>query len=139
MEQDMVEKEWRFYSSEDDGDWVILSDSDRAETKEDIHSINQKESVMRMYRRPGDFVSVSLLSASYEIDDVTGKLGQERDFYLKMECLQDGWASISSQVYKKEEALTLASLFIGLRKDAAIKLWKLKKLGEKNLGNRIEK
>lgn len=135
----MVGKEWRFYSSEDDGDWVILSDSDRAETKEDIHSINQKESVMRMYRRPGDFVSVSLLSASYEIDDVTGKLGQERDFYLKIECLQDGWASISSQVYKKEEALTLASLFIGLRKDAAIKLWKIKKLGEKNLGDRIEK
>lgn len=135
----MVGKEWRFYSSEDDRDWVILSDSDRAETKEDIHSINQKESVMRMYRRPGDYVSVSLLSASYEIDDVTGKLGQERDFYLKMECLQDGWASISSQVYKKEEALTLASLFIGLRKDAAIKLWELKKLGEKNLGDRIEK
>ena len=135
----MVEKEWRFYSSEDDGDWVILSDSDRAETKEDIHSINQKESVMRMYRRPGDYVSVSLLSASYEIDDVTGKLGQERDFYLKIECLQDGWASISSQIYKKEEALSLASLFIGLRKDAAIKLWKLKKLGEKNLGDRIEK
>ena len=135
----MVEKERRFYSSEDDGDWVILSDSDRAETKEDIHSINQKESVMRMYRRPGDFVSVSLLSASYEIDDVTGKLGQERDFYLKIECLQDGWASISSQIYKKEEALSLASLFIGLRKDAAIKLWKLKKLGENNLGDRIEK
>ena len=135
----MVGKEWRFYSSEDDREWVILSDSDRAETKEDIHSINQKESVMRMYRRPGDFVSVSLLSASYEIDDVTGKLGQERDFYLRMECLQDGWASISSQVYKKEEALILASLFIGLRKDAAIKLWKLKKLGEKNLGDRIEK
>ena len=135
----MVGKEWRFYSSEDDRDWVILSDRDRAETKEDIHSINQKESVMRMYRRPGDYVSVSLLSPSYEIDDVTGKLGQERDFYLKMECLQDGWASISSQVYKKEEALTLASLFIGLRKDAAIKLWKLKKLGEKNLGGRIEK
>lgn len=135
----MVGKEWRFYSSEDDGDWVILSDSDRAETKEDIHSVNQKESVMRMYRRPGDFVSVSLLSASYEIDDVTGKLGQERDFYLKIECLQDGWASISSQVYKKEEAVTLASLFIGLRKDAAIKLWKIKKLGEKNLGDRIEK
>lgn len=135
----MVGKEWRFYSSEDDRDWVILSDSDRAETKEDIYSINQKESVMRMYRRQGDFVSVSLLSASYEIDDVTGKLGQERDFYLKMECLQDGWASISSQVYKKEEALTLASLFIGLRKDAVIKLWKLKKLGEKNLGGRIEK
>ena len=135
----MVGKEWRFYSSEDDRDWVILSDSDRAETKEDIHSINQKESVMRMYRRPGDYVSVSLLSASYEIDDVTGKLGQERDFYLKMECLQDGWASISSQVYKKEEALSLASLFMGLRKDAAIKLWKLKKLGEKNIGDRIEK
>ena len=135
----MVGKEWRFYSSEDDGDWVILSDSDRAETKEDIHSINQKESVMRMYRRPGDYVSVSLLSASYEIDDVTGKLGQERDFYLKIECLQDGWASISSQIYKKEEALSLASLFIGLRKDAAIKLWKLKKLGENNLGDRIEK
>ena len=56
MEQDMVGKEWRFYSSEDDRDWVILSDSDRAETKEDIHSINQKESVMRMYRRPGDYV-----------------------------------------------------------------------------------
>lgn len=135
----MVEKEWRFYSSEDDRDWVILSDSDKSETEEDIHSINQKESVMRLYRRPGDYVSVSLLSASYEVDDVTGKLGQERDFYLKMECLQDGWASISSQVYKKEEALTLASLFIGLRKDAAIKLWKLKKLGEKNLGGRIEK
>ena len=135
----MVGKEWRFYSSEDDRDWVILSDSDKSETEEDIHSINQKESVMRLYRRPGDYVSVSLLSASYEIDDVTGKLGQERDFYLKMECLQDGWASISSQVYKKEEALTLASLFIGLRKDAAIKLWKLKKLGEKNLGGRIEK
>ena len=89
-------------------------------------------------RRPGDFVSVSLLSASYEIDDVTGKLGQERDFYLKIECLQDGWASISSRSIK-EEALSLASLFIGLRKDAAIKLWKLKKLGEKNLGDRIEK
>ena len=91
---------------------MCIRDSDRAETKEDIHSVNQKESVMRMYRRPGDFISVSLLSASYEIDDVTGKLGQERDFYLKIECLQDGWASISSQVYKKEEAVTLASLFM---------------------------
>ena len=135
----MVEKEWRFYSSEDDRNWVILSDRDRTETKEDIYSINQKEDVMRMYRRPGDFISVSLLSASFEIDDVTGKLGQEHDFCIKMECLQDGWASISSQVYKKEEAVTLASLFLGLRKDAAIKLWKLKKLGEKNLGDRIEK
>ena len=135
----MVEKEWRFYSSEDDRDWVILSDRDRTETKEDIYSINQKEAVMRMYRRPGDFISVSLLSASFEIDDVTVKLGHERDFYIKMECLQDGWASISSQVYKKEEAVTLASLFMGLRKDAAIKLWRLKKLGEKNLGDRIEK
>ena len=135
----MVEKEWRFYSLEDDRDWVILSDRDRAETKEDIHSVNQKEAVMRMYRRPGDFISVSELSASDEKDDVTGKLGQERDFYLKIECLQDGWSSISSQVYKKEEAVTLASLFMGLRKDAAIKLWKLKKLGEKNLGDRIEK
>ena len=135
----MVEKEWRFYSSEDDREWVILSERDRAETKEDIHSVNQKEAVMRMYRRPGDFISVSLLSASFEIDDVTVKLGHERDFYIKMECLQDGWASISSQVYKKEEAVTLASLFMGLRKDAAIKLWKLKKLGEKNLGDRIEK
>ena len=135
----MVEKEWRFYSSEDDRDWVILSDRDRTETKEDIYSINQKEAVMRMYRRPGDFISVSLLSASFEIDDVTVKLGHERDFYIKMECLQDGWASISSQVYKKEEAVTLASLFMGLRKDAAIKLWKLKKLGEKNIGDRIEK
>ena len=135
----MVEKEWRFYSSEDDRDWVILSDRARTETKEDIYSINQKEAVMRMYRRPGDFISVSLLSASFEIDDVTVKLGHERDFYIKMECLQDGWASISSQVYKKEEAVTLASLFMGLRKDAAIKLWKLKKLGENNLGDRIEK
>ena len=135
----MVEKEWRFYSSEDDRDWVILSDRDRAEIKEDIHSFNQKEDVIRMYRRQGDFISVSLLSASYEIDDVTGKLGQERDFYLKIECLQDGWSSISSQVYKKEEAVTLASLFMGLRKDAAIKLWKLKKLGENNLVDRIEK
>ena len=79
----MVEKEWRFYHQRMIGEWVILSERDRAETKEDIHSVNQKESVMRMYRRPGDFISVSLLSASYEIDDVTGKLGQERDFYLK--------------------------------------------------------
>ena len=29
----MVEKEWRFYSSEDDRDWVILSDSDRLKQK----------------------------------------------------------------------------------------------------------
>jgi len=42
-------------------------------------------------------------------------------------------------IREKEEAVTLASLFMGLRKDAAIKLWKLKKLGEKNIGDRIEK
>ncbi|MBN6078292.1 hypothetical protein HYE59_12380 [Aggregatibacter actinomycetemcomitans] len=135
----MIEKEWRFYTSEDDAEWVILSNSDKAETEEDIYSVNKSESIMRMYRKPGDYISVSLLSASYEIDIVTGKLGQERDFYIKIECLKDGWSSISTKSYKKEEALNIAEIFVGLRKDVAIKIWNLKKLGENNFGNRIEK
>ena len=122
----MVEKEWRFYSSEDDRDWVILSDRDRAEIKEDIHSVNQKEAVMRMYRRPGDFISVSLLSASYEIDDVTGKLGQDRDFYLKIECLQDGWSSISSQVYKEGKH---SKPLYGTQKRCGYQALEVKKIG----------
>ena len=134
----MIGKEWRFYSSEDDAEWIILSDSNKAETKEDIYSVNKNESTMRMYRKPGDYVSVSLLSAAYEIDDVTGKLGQERDFYIKIECLKDGWSSISTKSYKKEEALTIAGMFVGLKKDVAIKIWNLKKIGCNNLGNRIE-
>ncbi|MEE6032941.1 hypothetical protein [Avibacterium paragallinarum] len=135
----MIGKEWRHYISENDSEWIILSDSSEEETKEDIYSINNIESVQRMYRKAGDYISVSLLSASYEIDSVTGKLGLEKDFYIKIECLRDGWSSISTKTYKKEDALNIANLFVGLRKDIAIKIWNLKKIGNNNLGNRIEK
>lgn len=135
----MTGKEWRHYISENDSEWIILSDESKEETKEDIYSINNIESVLRMHRKSGDYISVSLLSASYEIDTVTGKLGLEKDFYVKIECLRDGWSSISAKHYKKEEALNIANLFLGLKKDAAIKLWNSKKIGPNNLGNRIEK
>ena len=130
-------KEWREYISENlEGHWLILSEAEQPEKPDDLISKDGGQAVIGMRRKPGEYVSVNILSASKEIDTVTGKLGREKDFYIMLECLRDGSSCISNKTYNADEALQLARLFLGQTKQTAMKIWNLKKLGSEN--NRID-
>ncbi len=123
-------KEWRVYFSDLDGHWEILIDSTAEE--ETIHTLseNGNEATMSSKRAPGDVVSVSIISASKEFDIVTGRIGLEKHYYLKIESLRENWYCISSKTYLSNDAMKLASLFMDKNSNLAKKLWKMKKLGK---------
>ena len=112
-------KEWREFSVEDGDSWLILAEKNEPIDWNGSQSKNpttKEKATFCISRRPGDYVSVSLISASQEFDSVTGVLGYEKYFYIKIECLKDGWWHMSTQMYKKEEALKIAKIFMGLKK-----------------------
>lgn len=70
-------KEWHEYFSDEDGHWDILSDFQQGELAEHKISKNGNEAIMCSRRKPGDVVSVSIISASREMDSVTYCIGLE--------------------------------------------------------------
>ena len=61
-------------------------------------------------------------------------LNQTRNlFHIKLSLINgDQWFALSKYKFKKEEAIKLASLFIGLTKHQAERVWISKKLGDLN-------
>lgn len=129
-------KEWREYMSEDDGAWEFLCEINSPENEADIKSINGHDAVMARKAKPSDIVSVTILPCAREIDSVTGRIGHEKEFYIQLECLRDGWICISNEYFKAPEALEVAKIFLGLHKEIAIKVWQSKNLG--GLSQRID-
>lgn len=123
-------KEWIEYFSDEDGHWDILYDSKQGELDEHNVSKNGNEAVMRSRRKPGDIVSVSIISASREFDSVTGRIGLEKRYFIKIDSLKDDWYMITSETYSSEDAMKIASLFMDKTSERARKIWKMKSLGD---------
>jgi hypothetical protein len=130
-------KEWREYDAETGGSWVILANASQPENEQDIISLTGITSIMRSFKKPADYVSASLLSASIDLYPSKGVM-YEKEFYIQIHCLADDWSFLSSKTYKADEAIQIARMFLGLKKEAAMRVWKSKKLGY-GKGNRIEK
>ncbi|MCD9461161.1 hypothetical protein [Marinibactrum halimedae] len=122
--------------SETDGAWLVLKDKDEPELPAESISSSGQEAVMLKKCKPGNYISVNILPAARITDDVKKTINYEKDFYVQLYCLSDDWSVISEKSYSSDEALKLASRFVGLTKDRAIKVWNMRKLGSE--GNRIE-
>ncbi len=130
-------KVWKTYYLENAGSWEIFSDSESETLEADGLSREGRPATMCVVRKAGRFVSVTILPRAHEFDSVTGRIGDDQLFHVVIECLVDGWRYLSRNHYKKEDALQLASLFVGLPSGTAQKIWKMKKLGDQ--GFRIER
>jgi len=137
-------KEWRWYMSEDDGTWEILCNADCPEDESDLKSANGREAVIGKKSKASDYPCVSILPRARE-DYIDGKVRQEKQFYLTIEFLNCDLLHISENSYNIEEVVRLARMFVGLKKDAALRVWKAQKLGDvishpgKNRKIRIDK
>ncbi len=129
-------KEWREYASETDGSWAILADKDAIEAGEDLLSINGEPAVMKRVSVPSDFVSVAILPAARIVDAVKKTVSYNKQYYLQIYCMDDGWSAISSSSYGAEEAVNLARRFVGLQKKQAQNVWSIRKMGKE--GSRID-
>lgn len=124
---------WVEYHSEEGEIWEILkeeSDFEKIESEE--ISRNGNCAVYRKEMATTDSIQVCLIPAARVIDDVTGKIGREKEFYIKLALLNDDWFSISNRAFKKEEAIQLVGYFAGVNKRQAERIWKAKKLGVSN-------
>jgi len=122
-------KEWRWYMSEDDGTWEILCNADCPEEDSDLKSANGREAVIGKKSKVSDYPCVSILPRARE-DYRDHKVRQERQFYLTIEFLDCDLIYISQNSYGSEEVMRLARMFVGLKRDAALRVWKAQKLGE---------
>ena len=129
-------KQWRLYSCEQGHHWQFLVDENAPEGDSDRVCVYGHEAVMLKLAKTSEYVTVSIVSGAQQLSPVEGKVWHKMDFYVKIECLLDGWMCITNQSYHKEEALALAQLFVGLEKHAASRVWKSKKLGGE--GSRID-
>ena len=140
----MKAKEWREYMSEEGDSWTILTDSETTETTTDMISVDGNEAVQCLTYQTADYVVVSILPKArvqrfkrhnppyYEPYDKTL-------FYLKLELMNgDDWFCLTAKHYGKDEVMKLASLFVGLNKQQAERVWTSKKLGKINT-SRIDK
>ncbi|WP_281322088.1 hypothetical protein [Flavobacterium aestivum] len=136
----MIKKIWRNYDTEELGEaWEIFSDFDITEKEEDtisksgVHCIMKYEDCISL-----DYVITSLIPAA-RIGNTNKKEVLKNFFYIKLELMNgDDWFCFSNQRYEKEEALKFVSLFTGLNKNQAERVWKSKRLGEMNT-YRLEK
>jgi len=137
-------KEWRWYISEDDGTWEILCDADCREDESDVKSTNGREAVGCNISKVVDYPCVAILPTARE-DYIDHKVRQERRFYITIEFLDCDLIYISQKSYDAEQVVRLARMFVGLKRDAALRVWKAQKLGEvisrldKNRKLRIDK
>lgn len=80
--------------------------------------------------KPGRLAMISIIPAEREIDSLTGKLGNTKDFYFCIEDMRTQNKVISHQSFNIDEILNLTKRFTGLTFDQAVKTWGLRKLGK---------
>jgi hypothetical protein len=128
-----MKKKWIEYHSEEGEIWEILKDvSDSSENGHDLVSQYGNHAVLRKEMATTDFVQVTLVPAARIVDDVKGQIGREKEFYIRLDLLNEDWFSFSNRSFEKEEALKLSSYFVGMTKKQAERIWKAKKLGGSN-------
>jgi len=128
-----MKKTWIEYHSENGEIWEILKDaSSLTEDESDLISKNSNHAVLRKEMATTDFVQVALVPAARVVDDVKGQIGRDKEFYIRLELLNEDWFSFSNRAFDKEEALKLTSYFVGMTKAQAERIWKAKKLGDAN-------
>ena len=124
---------WIEYFSENGDLWQLFVEDDYQETQADTLAHNGNEAVTRREMPAIDKVQVTIIPAARIVDKVKGQVAGEKLFHLKLSLINgDDWFAISQQAFSKEEILQYASLFVGLNKFQAERVWKSKKLGEVN-------
>ena len=124
---------WIEYFSENGDLWQLFVEDDYQETQADTLAHNSNEAVTRREMPAIDKVQVTIIPAARIVDKVKGQVAGEKLFHLKLSIINgDDWFAISQQAFSKEEILQYASLFVGLNKFQAERVWKSKKLGEVN-------
>ena len=123
-------KEWREFLCEKGDSWEIFCDSNKEESTNDLTCLNGHPAIVVRKVKPSSCVVVTAIPASRELDSVTGKLGLMNKFYLSLTSNVEQWSCISREYYSKEEIMKLMSLFVGLDKKAAMRVWQSKKIGE---------
>ena len=124
---------WIEYFSENGDLWQLFVEDDYQETQADTLAHNGNEAVTRREMPTIDKVQVTIIPAARIVDKVKGQVAKEKLFHLKLTLINgDNWFAISQQAFSKEEILQYASLFVGLNKFQAERVWKSKKLGEVN-------
>lgn len=124
---------WIEYFSENGDLWQLFVEDDYQETQADTLAHNGNEAVTRREMPAIDKVQVTIIPAARIVDKVKGQVAKEKLFHLKLSLINgDDWFTISQKAFSKEEILQYASLFVGLNKFQAERVWKSKKLGEVN-------
>ena len=124
---------WIEYFSENGDLWQLFVEDDYQETQADTLAHNGNEAVTRREMPAIDKVQVTIIPAARIVNKVKGQVAKEKLFHLKLSLINgDNWFAISQQAFSKEEILQYASLFVGLNKFQAERVWKSKKLGEVN-------
>ena len=124
---------WIEYFSENGDLWQLFVEDDYQERQADTLAHNGNEAVTRREMPAIDKVQVTIIPAARIVDKVKGQVAGEKLFHLKLSIINgDDWFAISQQAFSKEEILQYASLFVGLNKFQAERVWKSKKLGEVN-------
>lgn len=133
MEADAIQ--WRLYSCEEGHSWEILTTEKTLESVSDRICQYGHDAVHASRRNPSGYVVVTVIPKARQLNASSSKIGYEHQYYVKIECLLDGWAQISNTAFPREKALEIASLFVGMEKHAASRVWLAKKLG--NAGKRM--
>src|SRR5262249_26939806 len=122
-------KEWRWDNFEKDGNLENLCDAECPGNEPAVKSKNGHEAVGGNISKVVDYPCVAILPAARE-DYRDHKVRQERLFYLTIEFLDCDLIYISQKTYDSKEVVRLATMFVGLKRDAALRVWKAQKLGE---------
>ena len=128
----MGEMTWIKYSAEEVETWVRLKPA-KADNQHDNQLVEDGTVSFMKVMPPADEVTVSFLPTSKIVDDVTGKVGEQGRYHIKLSLLSnEAWFAISFKSYDKTDALKIGSKFIGLNQHQAGRVWNAKKLGEIN-------
>ena len=132
-----MEKKWICCTTEELGEsWEVLADEKEKNNPNFLISKKGNRAIMKFVYDTTDYVLVTILPAA-KIKESKKELKKDctdKDlFHIKLSLINgDQWFALSKYKFKKEEAIKLASLFIGLTKHQAERVWISKKLGDLN-------
>ena len=128
-----MEKKWIICTTEELGErWEVLADEKEKNNPNFLISKKGNSAIMKFVYDTTDYVLVTILPAA-KIKELKKDCTEKDLFHIKLSLINgDQWFALSKYKFKKEEAIKLASLFIGLTKHQAERVWISKKLGDLN-------
>ncbi len=103
--------------------WEKISQTSDLDSPADLRCSEDHPAIHAGHFPAAPIASVRVLSAAFFYTNKPDDLYRDKDFYVVLECLADGWYCISDKFYRKEEAFKIAQMFCGLRMETARKLW----------------